>query len=395
VLFFVWLWSMPAQSGRLTIVFCFIPFFVSVITCVSSWRQMRHRVLGTPSPTRIEKRLRVGAAGSIFVVIVAWGWFAAEGTLDHYARTYLGYDDDRIEAAWWSGTPFPGLLVSADLSGVDFVGAGTRVELRDKARVAFRADWCSAQGIPPQACAPDGRTDTDAGRTFATSQREAWCAADLGLAPDACAARFRDLEATFETDWQAARAALLESLDRRDLSDRDLRGADLSGARLEGANLPRARLERAILFAARLEDANLRRARLEGATLSAARLEEAFLSEARLEKADLWWAWLEGADLSRARLEGADLWGARLEGASLRGANLRGAALRSVDLTEPDLDDSDWHQSFGDGSVTLREGYEAGKPPLAHWAPEVLGEDEFDRRWRAWQAEIGIAPPKR
>ena len=68
--------------------------------------------------------------------------------------------------------------------------------------------------------------------------------------------------------------------------------------------------------------------------------------------------------------------------------------MREVDFTEATTNDA-FHEAFGDGSVKLPDGLKAGTPPLEHWAPEELEWEEFKKRWRAYQADIGYIPPER
>ncbi len=179
-------------------------------------------------------------------------------------------------------------------------------------------------------------------------------------------------------------------LEGADLLGARLEGANLSAARLEGANLSEARLEGADLRWARLQGANLSEARLEGADLSSARLEAANLIEARLEGARLSWTRLQGADLRAARLEGAKLIEAQLgENTSLSAATLRGAALREVNLSNARIKQAQVNETFGDGSVTLPNGFT--RPD--HWPPRTLEFNEFLTEWRQWQADPAAYTP--
>lgn len=219
------------------------------------------------------------------------------------------------------------------------------------------------------------------------------------------------------------------NLQAADLSNLDLKRAVLAGARLEGAGLFGAHLARAELFGADLEGANLSGARLEGAVLLGANLEGVDLGEAHLERTVLFGAHLEGADLGEAHLERASLYGARLEGAQLGGARLemanlgeahlegadlseahfsdetsfrpttlRGAGLKDVDMTIPASDPNQLPQllaeAFGDASVTLPDGLEAGKPPLEHWSTANLEWGDWLVAWSTHQSNINYTPPK-
>ncbi|MEL6167738.1 MAG: pentapeptide repeat-containing protein [Pseudomonadota bacterium] len=212
------------------------------------------------------------------------------------------------------------------------------------------------------------------------------------------------------------------NLQRADLSEMNfeyailagvrLEGADLSGAKMESADLSRARMEGADLSGAYMAD--LSGAYIEGNFLYGVQMEGADLSEARMKGADLRGAQMEGAYFLGAQMEGAQLLGARMEGANLNGARMEGvdfrwarfddstrfgvasnfaAALGSVDFTGVDVPKAFLEGAFGDGSVVLPEGYNAGEPPLAHWAPEKLDDGTLEDRWQAILVMNGLRQP--
>jgi uncharacterized protein YjbI with pentapeptide repeats len=146
-----------------------------------------------------------------------------------------------------------------------------------------------------------------ANHPWVTADRLIWCDAHGKLAPDACIARFADLEARFDAAWDEERDSTRADLPALDLSGRDLRRAVAVRVTLIGANLKGARMEGADLREARLEGANLAWTGLERTILCGARLEGADLTGARLDDADLRWTNLERAVLSDEQLKAAKL----------------------------------------------------------------------------------------
>ena len=103
---------------------------------------------------------------------------------------------------------------------------------------------------------------------------------------------------------------------------------------------------------------------------------------------------LEGANITSTNLSGATLESLELDGTTVfRPSSMFGAGLRDTDYSSIDTG-VPFHQAFGDGSVRLPEGLEAGKPPLAHWPTESLELEEWLGRWRAWQREIEYTLPE-
>ncbi|WP_425073109.1 pentapeptide repeat-containing protein [Sagittula sp. S175] len=388
-----WWRSMPKHDELLTMVFCGLPLFVSLVAGVASWRMLR----GTTA-TRLWTATRRTAWTVTFLALTTYGFLTTEGTFSEYAkwdrvsfagtaypifsfyqrehralvtdlaeltlpelkarvkhitlhpdpdfasfgsyRPELTYLADRLLAErWWMRTWYPNLFRPAKLSNVEFVETPRGWLPYDEAQQVFRAQWCTDQGIPHLACGPgplarDKDGDSVDPNPILARHQALWCTQLLGKddTPEDCSAQIAQEDERYAASWERRHKDALAALPPRSLSDLDLRRAHLWEARLEGANLQGARLEGAILGRARLEGADLRWARLERASLGGARLEGANLQGARLERANLGGARLEGANLQAARLEGADLRWARLEGAFLGRARLEGADLEGARL---------------------------------------------------------------
>lgn len=186
-----------------------------------------------------------------------------------------------------------------------------------------------------------------------------------------------------------------------DLPAARLNGAHLDGvyadrAQLEGADLHSAGLAGAILREARLEGANLRstealavefyNAQLSGASLHTAFLQDADITGANLVAAVIQGTHLEGADLSSVSLDVAFLGNlsfndqTRFEPRTMRGAAIRDVDLRALNITVENLADR-LSEAFGDGSVILPDGLQAGTGVLEHWPATDLGRDKFREVW--------------
>ena len=448
VLAYAWLRSMPAHNEAMTLLIA-LCLGITLHVGRTSWSHADALIRARP----IRRRRAATIPGA--ALLAGLSWFTTEGTLDNYVRTLnappdkvtglgsaahwtlshalsaagvIPVEEDRLgrnwsraaaeqDKAWWSGTPFPALLVGADLRNVDFVDIPDGWRDPETARKAYRVTWCKDHGLAPEVCGQADPSQDDA--PILAHRRDLWCqdqlppavADDPRALADRCRDRFARLDSEFTSDWTTERRAVLATLTRRDFLGHDFRKADLRGARLEGANLTSARLEEAALQEARLEGAVLWEAGLEGADLWEAGLEGAVLAGARLEGAGLDGTRLEGANLVLAGLEGANLWEARLAGADLswvrlsastvfRPATLRGAGLKAVDLSiltdlPPDFT-ARLGEAYGDGSVTLPSGLRPGEGPLAHWTPENLDYfDQFIPEWRAFQRKIGNTPSSR
>ncbi len=386
-----WWRSMPKHDEVLTVVFCGLPFFISVLAGAESWRALRQ---GGAEESHMSKGATAGWSAGLLALCAA-GFLTTEGTLGAYAQFHrikiLGeeirfvsirtrrsmnlvkelrkldeaglrarfagfaiYPDPgdlhylaelELKRRWWMRTWWPDLLRPAQLKGVVFVETPADWLPRDEAEQVFRKRWCTELAIPKLACglgplARDDRGDRQKIPDELPFQREKWCQAELGKNPQACARFFVDLDQNYTNVWTKARRESIAALPRRDLQGVDLRGADLFGARLEGADLIGARIEGADLRSARIEGADLSDARIEGADLSDARMEGADLRDARMEGATLFFVRMEGADLSNARMERADLIGARIEGADLGNVRMRGADLSSARMEGADLSDA-------------------------------------------------------
>ena len=149
VLFFFWLWSMPAHNELLTVVGCGIPLSLSIVTCISSWRQMHHRVREVPAITPLMRRLRYTAAWVGFAAVTVVGWLTTEGSFANYAMNYFGHDAASIEGKWWADDKLNKFLVPASLANVNFVNAPPEFRTHDVDKAAFRRNWCATEEIPP------------------------------------------------------------------------------------------------------------------------------------------------------------------------------------------------------------------------------------------------------
>jgi len=383
ILMAFWWRSMPKHDEVLTVVLCGLPLIASLYAGTISFLDLR-RVKRGPEPRHKAHAFWWG----IGLSISALGWLTTEGTLEAYARmeaigpfrfqsfyqrkqyplaaesrTFVNdlfsdfiiinnnnpspvlgdayYLSNReLESRWWMQTPFPWLLVPANLAGVAFVETPPGWLPRDEAEMVFRPAWCQAQGLGNLTCGPGPLAAIESPR-FLAYQRKLWCQQILpsDAAEDACDDYFAALDTDYSRDWETARADALAALPKRDLSSLDLRHA------------------------------NLRQARLEGADLRAARL--------------------EGADLRVARLDGANLSEARLEGANLEWARLEGAALWDVDCSRLVISQQQIDATFGDGTVIL-------PAPLtrpAHWPPQKLDGETFFSEYRKWRADPAAYTP--
>ena len=413
VLGYFWWRSMSAHDPLLTLVWCGVPLLVTLHAMTASalrlWRVTRRPGARTVAPARPLWRRALGLTGyalrwaPVWAAVALLGSFrthdSLETQLDRLAADRLGWSAERIAQARWKSAPWtadPFRLTSAQLAGVVFVETPANWLDHDRAREAFRRDWCHEQNLPPEVCGPVPSRDHPPA-ALQTHSRQEWCRTSLPPDtrddPAACTAHFAALDVGFDARWHVYRRDAIAALPPRTLAGADMRGADLREARLEGANLRGARLDganlrhvrieradlvgasmdgadlswaqmegsvlvgarlrRAGLFEASMERADLREAQMDRAVLSGARLHGAILVEARLEVADLRGTRMEGANLMEARMEGAILSGARMEGAILyhaklegadlqqarmEGANLTGARLERADLFEARLE---------------------------------------------------------
>ncbi|SMX49447.1 pentapeptide repeat-containing protein [Maliponia aquimaris] len=391
-----WWRSMPKHDELLTVVFCGLPLFVSVLAGVESWRALRR---GGAEASHMSR----GVAARWIAVLLAlsmFGFLTTEGTLGAYAQVnririlgeelefrsvyqrrhaavvaelgkldetqlrdrfagttdypnennlqYLAYRE--LKRRWWMKTWWPGLLRPAQLAGVSFVETPPDWRPRDEAEQLFRPKWCAGEDIPMLACGPGPLARDDVGEPLPEPehqayQRNLWCEELMGtdIPESACLQIFDDLNTRYVAAWKKARKDALAALPQRKLAKADLRRAVLAGARMNRVDLREARMEGAVLQRARMEGAVLALTRMEHADLRWARMEKADLSGAWMEEADLRWARMEGADLRWARMEGAEFWGARIMealrgGAWITWANLREARMdATTDLTAADV----------------------------------------------------------
>jgi hypothetical protein len=196
-----------------------------------------------------------------------------------------------------------------------------------------------------------------------------------------------------------------------DLSLTKLQYADIKDANLSGSNLSGAQMQRAKILFTNLEDANLSFTHLQVSTLDSSTIERADLRQARLNHtriinsdfrfADLTAARLDFSSIQLTRFNGADLTDAKFvnahlvdnifdKSAILLRASFVGACSTSTDFSESNISKCQINSMFGDTSNFLP----SGKGPDSdawpeHWPKEKLGKDEFERRWRAWQAKEG------
>ena len=395
-----WWRSMPKHDEALTIIACGIPLFATLYTASTSWLRLKRLTKG-------KFILPLWGRGSTwgwragFIALALMGWLTTEGTLEHYARVSGFYADqhkklveelasldtealkrrfegitdypdpddldylaDReLEIQWWMQTPFPGVLIPAQLAGTAFVVTPPDWLPYDQARHAFWLDQCRAEGLTPTLCG--NQADSTAAPLVELPQlRAAWCAKTFATyeakTETTCVGYFAALDARIAEDWKTVRANAIAALPKRDMSTTDLRFANLGLARMEGADL----------WQARMEGANLWQARMEGA----------YLGQARMEGASLW----------HARMEGAYLWQARMDAAnSLDGANLSEAAVRELDLSSVPIAPDQVASMFGDGSVILPPGMT--RP--AHWPKQGLSARGFTTEYRKWRADPAAYTP--
>ncbi len=245
---------------------------------------------------------------------------------------------------------------------------------------------------------------------------------DLATALEVLKRRDADCEGNYDGDgnWDGYRLDLRGiDLRRSDLSIIALLRANLGGSQMQGADLFTAQMKDADLRLADMEGADLRGSNMQGAGLFKAQMKGTDLLQAQMEGADLRLAEMQGAYLGVANLRGADLREAKMQGANLfraemQGANLRktefsdktilvpatlrGAGLKSASLAECSSDPEKLPgllaDAFGDATVNLPDGLEAGEPPLEHWSREELDDHQFEAQWRAFQKRIGYDPAR-
>jgi uncharacterized protein YjbI with pentapeptide repeats len=198
------------------------------------------------------------------------------------------------------------------------------------------------------------------------------------------------------------------SMQAANLASTTLRGAFFRGADLERASLQRAELAPTVrsktnfigsnLRLAQFQDAHLPSAIFIGTNLTNVGFQRSVLTNSRFLHSELSGCSFTEAELQGAQFDGQtiDLVGNRMsQKTSFQRANLRGASLRRMNL-QIELTKPSWHpflqeqieQLFFDASVWLPSFLT--RPD--HAPNEVLSEQEFERRWRAWQKSIGFDP---
>jgi uncharacterized protein YjbI with pentapeptide repeats len=449
-----WWRSMPKHDELLTVVFCGVPLLATVYAGWASWVDLRRlSVSGQRRPLRLSEGASITTSWIFFgLVLSVIGWMTTEGTLEAYARTErfwpfggLSYYERRHRALvaelealdrdqltsrfaelvpyaeegdeeyladrelsqrWWMATPWPELLVSADLAEVALVETPDDWMLRDEAFIAFRRDACRAEGLSPTLCGNSmSRLDDLSLVAWLAAGTQAalrlkWCISQFGREAldiaGKCHLYFFAFDMRVDLEWTETRRRALTSLRRLDLSYADLRHANLSNARMENV----------ILRGARMQGANLSFARMEGVYLGEARLEQVILVDTHLEAANLFRARMYGAELTGARIYGASFFEARMEATDLsmagmdRGTNLAdtivlGASVRAADWSKVRISEDQINSLFGDASVALPGGVAPGHPDWpAHWPVWEMDAEVFETEWRKWQADpAAYSPP--
>ncbi|MFJ2407077.1 pentapeptide repeat-containing protein [Streptomyces xanthochromogenes] len=174
-------------------------------------------------------------------------------------------------------------------------------------------------------------------------------------------------------DFDAGRAALLDTAPRPEWGEIPLFVAPWHGRRADGTDLSGADLQRANLTSYRLAEANLTRSNLYRAYLGGADLTRAVLIGANLFRATL-----VGANLTGASLTGANLAQARLAHANLRDADLRGADLYTADLTGANLL----------GTNLLGANLEQANLVGVRWSLETEWPPQIYASIRTWSEEL-------
>ncbi len=181
------------------------------------------------------------------------------------------------------------------------------------------------------------------------------------------------------------------AFDFADLRAAQMQGAELHQAQMQKANLRKAQMQGANLHRAQMREAELQSAQMQGAELGGAQMQGAHLEQAQMQRADLRRAQMQGANLSEAQMQGAKFYEVQMDDAThLWGAALHGAVLKDVDYSRLNFTQDQIDSVFGDQTVILPR--HLTRPA---W-PEIAEGNfhEFNRKWRAWQVEIGFDPDK-
>jgi len=382
ILSLMWWRSTAAHSELLTIFGCGVPLIVTIYVALVSQRYLKCCMRRNIDFPRKSRTASLGIIAALVFTVL--GWFATEGTLDQYARDGFGFtsltmSNEAINNAWWSGSPFPGLLASADLEGINFIDLPLDWRSYSLAQEKFYADWCETHLTNDQKCGP------------------------INFAED---------------DWFQERDFQLQSLISRNYGRLDLRKAKLFSAKLTNVNLNGVRLQGADLRGADLESAQLRGAHLIGANLENANLERANLESALMSGSNLQNAIVVQANLVRALVNDSNLLGADFSGSDLREVNANGSFLDRVSFDENTLlrnatflygaaQNGNWVKSpimhyhlremFGRNGLALPEkirienGSRYGEPRSL--GVPAFGEGNFYESWRSWQVAKGYRTP--
>ena len=148
----------------------------------------------------------------LLTIILFVGWFATEGTLYDYARR--GWDNvgPATLKSKWLQTPFPNFHISADLEGVDFVGANLELKPLDAAKAEYKREWCKLIGISQIACLDPSGGDKRLEELVRSAQNK-WCLRTLGIeveqSRETCSEAIHSLEDHFEQSWLRTRADVI------------------------------------------------------------------------------------------------------------------------------------------------------------------------------------------
>jgi uncharacterized protein YjbI with pentapeptide repeats len=308
VLIAFWWRSMPAHDELVTVVACGVPLLFAVFVALKSWRHMRRRSRQRAAGPTVYHGLRMAAFAVFALAVAGMGWFRTEGTLDHYRSAWLGWDEDRLAQARFSGTPFPELLAVAQLDRISFVRLPEGWRGYDLARRDFFEDWCRKRDVVLTTC-------------------------------DESDEMVAEWQEHFESLFGADSTLLRRGADLRNASlfGAVLHGGEFRAPRLDGADLEFARMQGATLRGAQIQGARLWGAQMQGAVLVGAQMQGAVLGRAQMQRANLWGAQMQGANLGDAQMQGAVLRSAQMQGANLRFAQMQGANLRFAQMQGANL----------------------------------------------------------
>lgn len=134
------------------------------------------------------------------------------------------------------------------------------------------------------------------------------------------------------------------------------------------------------LHSAQMQEVDLSGAHLEGANLSGAQMRMALLSRTTLSRAQM-----RETILHYSHLTGEPDQVSVLHQTNLSGALNDGGMSRYVDLTPANFDsNTDFRNTFLDGSVKMTEAFRAQMGNPCQWAKKTLVDTELYARWRGW-----------